>query len=82
MRTLFALSLAALSLTASTASAAPKKAQTCPAVLPFALPSETLSAEWGDHEWQMWSDSAVMAFCAGRESTHACQCARRFVESF
>jgi len=82
MRTLIALTLAALSLSASVAAAAPVKAPVpCPASLPFPVPSHRVTAEWTDTEWSDWADTAVGAFCAGRESSHACRCARYAVDS-
>lgn len=83
MRTLLSLTIAALSLTASVASAAPVKAKavsraSCPSSLPFALPDDRLSSDWGDMEWELWASSAWTAYCTGRESSHVCRCADAF----
>lgn len=50
----------------------------CPDAMPFSTPSETLSAEWGDLEWELWAESAWDAYCTDRADSLACRCADVF----
>ena len=67
---LFSLSL----VLALPAAAAPKCDVTR---FPFPMPAAQLSEGWTDTEWAQWGESAVAAYCAGRESSAACRCARK-----
>lgn len=77
---------ALLSISAATAIAAPAKASkarpvtraTCPQSVPFALPDERLTADWGDLEWELYSVNAWSVFCQGREGSFECRCAEAF----
>lgn len=42
--------------------------------LPFALPPESVSAEWCDAEWQEWLDAKASAYCAKRPGSAWCAC--------
>ena len=74
---------ALLSLSAATAIAAPTKARpvtraTCPQSVPFALPDDRLTADWGDMEWELYAVNAWTVFCQGREGSFECRCAEAF----
>lgn len=75
MRFLIALSLAALSLSASTMDArAPRIDREWVAAicdgdgLPFALPSAAVTEDWADSEFETWADREWSAYC-GKAST-------------
>lgn len=57
---------------------AARKAVACPSPdrLPFPLPSTELSSDWGDAAFELWERNAWEVYCTGRQSSHACRCAR------
>jgi len=75
------LIMAAMVVVPMSASAKPQRdppRASCPTALPFALPDDRLSSEWGDMEWELWAASAWDAYCTGRESSLACRCAAAY----
>ena len=80
MRTLLALALSMASLSVAAAPRASKalSREQCPVKMPFALPDDRLSNDWGDMEWELWAASAWSAYCIGREASKACRCADAF----
>lgn len=68
---------AILSLTAATAVAA----ETAPTLAvcrsigtPFALPSDDVSAEWGDADYSEWLDDRAAIYCARHVGSAWCAC--------
>ncbi len=67
------LLFALLSL-ASIASAAPVCRE--PSTLPFPLPSDEVSADWGDAEFEEWEAAQWARYCGKRATSRECVCAK------
>lgn len=76
-----ALTLALLSLSLSSLSGSAAPATTLPRcaeveALPFPLPSEEVSADWGDAEFAVWESAQWATYCGNNPAAAGCNCVR------
>ena len=73
-RILFAALLTLSAATATAAEPAPSLAVCQSIALPFAVPSDDVTAEWGDADYSEWLFDRAAIYCARHEGSAWCAC--------
>lgn len=73
-RILFAALISLSAATAAATETAPSLAVCRSIATPFALPSDEVSAEWGDADFSEWLEDRAAIYCARHEGSAWCAC--------
>ena len=74
MRILFAALLSLSAATAAAAEPAPTLAVCRSIALPFSMPPDDVTTEWGDADYSEWMETRASIYCARHSDNAWCAC--------